>query len=329
MVDIKSIWALQKPSNDELIIKTRIEEVSQFNCFAATNHITGNHLYLMTLSSHTVVPEFNNFKFKGVRIEVFDLNENKELNIYLIDNELKDVFSLFIENIIEDIRDCSTESEAINITSNIIQKWKKLFDKINNQGLNLEQQKGLLGELIFLNKLLENNFSADYILNCWTGPDFDDKDFTIGAVCFEIKFTTSKLPRIKITSERQLDILNVDKLFLVSYVSEKVKENGISLNSIINTIENKISHNSRALKYFKERLETAGYIEEDNDNYNTQYGIKKRYIYQINEEFPRLTNENLPQGIYNTSYYIEISAIEVFRVEFDNIINELKNGKGI
>ena len=325
MLDLKSIWALQKPSKEELIIKTKLDAVPQFDCFAATNHITGNHLYIMSLSSHTIIPEFKNFKFKGVQIEVFDLKESKELNIYLIDSELKDIFSLFIENIIEKIIDLSTENEAITKTSNVIQKWKKLFDKINNQGLTIEQQKGLLGELLFINDLIDNNLNLDYVLNCWTGPDFEDKDFTFGATCFEIKFTTSKIPRIKITNERQLDTTNIDKLFLNCFTCESLKEKGVSLNSVVDTIREKINQNTATLKYFNERLESADYLEEHTENYNAQYGVKTRSVYEVGDSFPKLTNSNLPSGVYDTSYFIENSAIEVFKVDYDKTINELKN----
>jgi hypothetical protein len=325
MLDLKSIWALQKPSKEELIIKTKLDAVPQFDCFAATNHITGNHLYIMSLSSHTIIPEFKNFKFKGVQIEVFDLKESKELNIYLIDSELKDIFSLFIENIIEKIIDLSTENEAITKTSNVIQKWKKLFDKINNQGLTIEQQKGLLGELLFIHDLIDNNLNLDYVLNCWTGPDFEDKDFTFGATCFEIKFTTSKIPRIKITSERQLDTTNIDKLFLNCFTCESLKEKGVSLNSVVDTIREKINQNTATLKYFNERLESADYLEEHTENYNAQYGVKTRSVYEVGDSFPKLTNSNLPSGVYDTSYFIENSAIEVFKVDYDKTINELKN----
>ena len=325
MLDLKSIWALQKPSKEELIIKTKLDAVPQFDCFAATNHITGNHLYIMSLSSHTIIPEFKNFKFKGVQIEVFDLKESKELNIYLIDSELKDIFSLFIENIIEKIIDLSTENEAITKTSNVIQKWKKLFDKINNQGLTIEQQKGLLGELLFINDLIDNNLNLDYVLNCWTGPDFEDKDFTFGATCFEIKFTTSKIPRIKITSERQLDTTNIDKLFLNCFTCESLKEKGVSLNSVVDTIREKINQNTATLKYFNERLESADYLEEHTENYNAQYGVKTRSVYEVGDSFPKLTNSNLPSGVYDTSYFIENSDIEVFKVDYDKTINELKN----
>lgn len=325
MLNLKSIWELQKPSKEQLIVKTRIDLLPQFNCFAATNHLTGNHLFLMELSKNTIIPEFKNSSFRGVRIDVFDLNESKELNIYLIDNELKEIFSLFIENIIEEITKIPTENEAVTITSNIIQKWKKLFDKLHAKGLTLEQQKGLVGELLFLDELIDSGINPDYLLNCWTGPDFEDKDFTLGATCFEIKFTTSKLPRIKITSERQLDTSNIDNLFLNNYISETLKENGISLNSIVDNIREKISNNSATLKYFNEKLESADYFNEDREYYNSQYGVKSRSIYQVNDSFPKLTTDSLPQGIYNTSYYIENSAVEVYKVDLKTIINELKN----
>ena len=67
-----------------------------------------------------------------------------ELHIYLLDNQLKDIFSLFIENILEEISKCITENEALVETSNVVLKWKKLFDKINFQGLTIEKQKGLI-----------------------------------------------------------------------------------------------------------------------------------------------------------------------------------------
>lgn len=314
---------MQKPNKDELIVKTRIEQVTQFNCFAATNHITGNHLFIVELSDVTIIPEFNNFKFKGVEIEVFQLKGTKELNIYLMDIELKEIFSLFIENIIEEITNSATENEAIIFISNVIQKWKRLFDKINNQGLTIVEQKGLLGELMFVKKLIVFGLKPEFVLNCWTGPDFEDKDFSFGAICFEIKFSSSKNPRIKITSERQLDTTNINKLYLSHFSTEKVKENGTSLNSIIKEIRNYISDNTAILKYFNERLELVGYYDEDLDYYHTQYAITALSNYKVTEGFPRLTINNLPSGVFNASYFIESGSIENFKVDLQSILKEL------
>ena len=130
MINIKSIWENQKPTGD-IIIKTRIDEIPHLNCFAATNHITGQHLYIMSVSKIVAIPELKNYHFKGVQIFTIEAENNIELSIYLLDNELKDIFSLFIQNILEDIQKSVSESEALTTTLNVVSKWKKLFDKIN------------------------------------------------------------------------------------------------------------------------------------------------------------------------------------------------------
>lgn len=323
MVNIKSIWDNQNPDGS-LIIKTRIDEVNQFKCFAATNHITGNHIYIMEIAQSTLVPEFKNFKFKGLRIEILDFSTYKEFNIYLLDNQLKDVFSLFIEDIIDRVLISTTENEVLIETSNVVLKWKKLFDKINFQGLTIERQKGLIGELLLFNSLLDEEYSIDALLESWTGPDYNDKDFRFGSFGIEVKLTSSKVPKVKISSERQLDCENLTKLYLVLYVVEEVKDKGFSLNSIIEQIRMKISNNQNALKFFNERLMLVGYFDDDFENYNRQYAFRKRNFYEVVSEFPKLVTSDLPIGLFDTKYNIELSAIQEFLVSNETILELIK-----
>lgn len=323
MVSIKSIWESHVPT-DEIIIKTQLEHVKPFKCFAATNHITGNHLYIFETSKNAKFPEFKNFKFKGLFIEIFEFEDAKELHIYLLDNQLKDIFSLFIENIVEEISKSVTENEALVETSNVVLKWKKLFDKINFQGLTIERQKGLIGELLLFNSLLDEEYSIDALLESWTGPDFNDKDFRFGSFGIEVKLTSSKVPKVKISSERQLDNENLTKLYLVLYVVEEVKDKGFSLNSIIEQIRNKINNNQNALKFFNERLLLVGYFDEDFENYKRQYAFRKRNFYEVSNDFPRLIASDLPIGLFDAKYNIELSAIEQFLVSNESILELIK-----
>lgn len=322
MINIKTLWDNQKPTGD-IIIKTKIIDIPHLNCYAATNHITGQHLYIMSVSKNVEIPELKNFKFKGVEIFHIETDNTFELNIYLLDNELKDIFSLFIQNILEDVVDSVTESEALTKSLNVISKWKKLFDKINFNGLSTEQQKGLIGELLFFNYLLENEKTSSSILNAWTGPDNEDKDFRFGSIGVELKLTSSKYPKIKITNEGQLDTQNLSELFLVLYTVEDVKDNGISLNTLINLIRSKLATNIDELKFFNERLMLIGYFDEDKEHYNKLYSIKKTYCFEVSSEFPKIIKSQLPLGIYNTSYSIEISALENYITEIESIIQKI------
>ncbi len=322
MVNIKSIWETQKPTGD-IIIKTKIEDIPHLNCYAATNHITGQHLYIMSVSKNVEIPELKNYRFKGVEIFIVETDILRDLNIYLLDNDLKDIFSLFVQNILEDIAESVTENEAVTKSLNVISKWKKLFDKINFNGLSLEQQKGLIGELLFINYLLEQGKSSTTLLNAWTGPDFEDKDFVFGATGVEMKLTSSKYPKIKITNEGQLDAQNLNKLFLILYTAEDVKENGFTLNSLVEQTQAKLSANIDELKFFNERLMLLGYFEEDKEHYNKMYSLKKTYSFSVSEGFPKIIKSQLPIGVYNTSYFIELSAVQNFTVEMDEITQNI------
>ena len=325
MINIKSIWENQKPTGD-IIIKTRIDEVPHLNCFAATNHITGQHLYIMSVSKNVVIPELKNYRFKGVEIYSLpnETESNFELYIYLLDNDLKDIFSLFIQNVLEDLEKSVTEKEALTITLNVISKWKRLFDKINFNGLSLEQQKGLIGELLFLNYILDIEKTSGNALNYWTGAEreFEAKEFTLGSVGVEIKFTSSKQPRIKVSNERQLDAENLSEMFLVLYTTEAVKENGFSLNSLIEQTRTKITTEDER-NFFNGKLQLNGYFDEDKEHYGRMYSLKNIFPFEVTSEFPKIIKRQLPLGIYETSYSIEISAVENFIVEIENILAKI------
>jgi hypothetical protein len=113
-------------------------------------------------------------------------------------------------------------------------------------------------------------------------------------------------------------------LYLILYGAEQVKDRGFSLNSIIEQIRNKIAGNHSALKLFNERLILVGYFDEDIENYDSQYALKMNYKYSVDNDFPKLVSSDLATGIYNASYYIELSAIESFMVNVESII-ELVN----
>lgn len=323
MINIKSIWDNQLLTSD-IIIKTKIDDISYLNCFAATNRITGQRLYIMSVSKSLQIPELKNYRFKGVEIFSIELDDSFEFNIYLLDNDLKEVFSMFIQNIIEEISNCNTEKEALNRTLNIVSKWKKLFDKINFNGLSIEQQKGLIGELLFLNYLLNDEKTSANAVNAWTGAeqDFQAKDFTFGSIGVEIKFTSSKQPKIKISSERQLDAENLSELFLILYATEAVKDDGISLNSIIEQTRQKISTEEER-SVFNAKLQLNGYFDEDKEHYGRMYSLKRTFVFKVTSDFPKIVKNQLPLGIYDISYSIEISALENFIVDIQQILEKI------
>lgn len=323
MIDIKAIWDNQLPTGD-VIVKTRIKEIKHLKCYLATDHITGAHLYIMSFSKKIDTKLIKELKFKGVNVFISEDKEHNNLNILLIDNSLKDIFIHFIQNILDEIKDSVTEKEAIDTTLNILVRWKRLFDSLSVRGLTKEQQKGLIGELLFMNFLIESKISEAETLNSWTGPDGEDKDFRFGANGIEVKLTSSKRPRLKITNEGQLDNLNLSSLFIILYAVEKVKDKGVSLNTLVDNVRKYLANNTLLLKFFNDRLMLIGYFDDDREYYNDLYSIVFANCYNVDDDFPRIIKDDLPNGIYDASYHIEISSVENFQIEFDKLIEKIK-----
>jgi hypothetical protein len=171
---------------------------------------------------------------------------------------------------------------------------------------------------------LNNNKTSKNAVNAWTGAEqeFQAKDFTLGSVSIEIKFTSSNQPRIKVSNEKQLDAENLSELFLVLYSTEAVKDNGISLNSIIEQTRQYISTEEER-NIFNGKLQLNGYFDEDREHYGKMYSIKKTFAFVVTTDFPKIVKNQLPLGIFDTSYSIEISAVENFIIELEQILENI------
>ena len=112
-------------------------------------------------------------------------------------------------------------------------------------------------------------------------------------------------------------------MFLILYATEEVKENGFTLNLLIQKTRQKISARLDELKFFNERLLLVGYYDDDADYYNKMYSLKNIFCFTVTPEFPKIIKSQLPLGIYNTSYLIEISAAENFLIEVEKIIHKI------
>ncbi|MBY0486425.1 MAG: PD-(D/E)XK motif protein, partial [Flavobacteriaceae bacterium] len=59
---------------------------------------------------------------------------------------------------------------------------------------------------------------------------------------------------------------------------------------------------------------------EDIENYKRQYAFRKRNFYEVTSDFPKLVASDLPIGLFDTKYNIELSAIEQFLVSNESIL---------
>lgn len=324
MINIKDIWENQidTPAN---IVRTRIAHIQNVDCFAATNQLINRIFFILSIDKNTPIPDLRNYKFQGVEFYVIIINDRVELNIYLMNNDLLDIFSLFIEDLLYGMDEQKDELGCVIHILNKASKWKLLFDRLGNHGLSNEKQKGLLGELLFLQQLLENKETFSSAVHSWISMDLElnSKDFVFETTAVEIKFTSSSHPKVNISSKTQLELTEFSNLYLVVYFAQSSLYNGVSINSLVDFIRNKLgTQNER--DNFNRKLNIIGYFDNDRDLYNQYYIIKNNFIYIVDKNFPKLTSENTSDAICDVQYSIEISAIDQFKTTRENLFLSLK-----
>ena len=328
MINVEKIWK-EQANNEDRYIQKQIFEVNNLQCFLVTNNILRENYFLIS-SSNKLLNIFKDRALlsKGVRIFNIDKGEKGELLIHLLDQELKDVFILFIQNIVNATAGLATEEDVIREIYSVIRRWKKLFEKFGHNLLSEEQEKGLIGELFFIYSALEKKIKERDIIESWDGPSLNDKDFLFRTgKAVEIKLTEAKNPVLKITSERQLDSTNYQSLFIVLFAVEPNNNGSLSLVKLINAIRNKLE-SPEIRSNFNEKLATIGYQDQDAEQYKLTYYIKNTFYFDAtSDRFPKIVSNQLTAGIFNVSYSIDLVVLNNYMIQSEDFFNYITHGK--
>lgn len=326
MSDIREIWKKQSFSNTtQVLIKEKINEVSGLSCYVGTIGLSGAKVFILELSNSIIVHHNYLKRFVGVEIQVLPAIDHSELVIILLENDLSDIFSYFIEDIINDLKTINEENIALLKISSKVNYWKRLFSKITGDILTPQQQRGLYGELFFLNELIEINADKSFIINGWHGPLGANQDFFYNGLAVEVKTSKSNKPTIKISNEYQLDSTGLNELYVQFYKLNEYQGGAETLYRLICGIREQL--NSDMLIQFNEKIEILGINPETEQEYNNiSYSVGFERTYQITENFPRIIRNTLNEAISAVSYEIEPKLCAEFETDITLIFNHITNG---
>lgn len=268
-------------------------------------------------------------KLKDIKIETLPNERDKSkkfLLILLLNKQHKDIFSTLCEDLIFGVSEVPTEQTLVEKLLERLAKWQSLFEKVGKQGLSDEAQRGLYGEIYFLRFLLNNSSDKIYCLKSWLGPEKAIQDFQYSNWAVEVKTTHgNNHQKIHITSERQLDDSIIEKIFLFHLSLDVRVGNGESLNILIDEVSELLNNNTMASNLFKLKLLESGYYDIHNPLYDERgYTIRQENIYRVSGNFPRITENQIPDGVGDVRYSIVLSESEEWRINNYTLINELK-----
>ncbi len=192
-------------------------------------------------------------------------------------------------------------------------RWHHLLRGGGAQGLSLEEQRGLVGELSFLRELVEQ-LGALKAVEAWKGPDESAKDFELPGLFFEIKSRRSAAhPKVRISSEVQLMDIEGARLFLrVQDVDTSLAAEGENLKDHVDSTALLFDDDIMALDIWEQNLAATGYSPDSTEE-ERRWHLGAIRTFEVLDGFPRLVPP-MPQGVEEVGYTIRLDACSNFEL---------------
>jgi hypothetical protein len=328
---IKQIWddlTNDKSAKSGLLFRRYSGEVIP-DVYVALQHPEKILCVYFIISKTTEVNILNFSNLQEIQVDMFASPNDWDKNILifkLLNFDHKDIFAVLCEDLILSIANETNEKKIIREVLNRFEKWKSLFNKIGLQGLKPEEQRGLFGELYFLRNFLikENDYLS--VITTWTGTEKQIRDFQSGTWAVEVKTTKgNNHQKVQISNERQLDTTNLEDLFLYHISIEQQQSSGETLNDILDSVSNILSEDTISLNKFKSKIYEAGYFDIHRILYETLgYHIRQEVFYKVENDFPRIEENDIRMGVGDVKYSIILSQCTPFVISENEVFDTIK-----
>lgn len=173
--------------------------------------------------------------------------------------------------------------------------------------LSHERQLGLMGELWFLDRLMQTNLGVAS-MDCWQGPLHAAQDFHVGDGAVEVKSSlTGGSFLAQINSIDQLDSAK-HPMFLVALRFE-VADNGIDLVGYVAHLRERMAQVGMA-RVFEALILVSGYLDDHAEHYRRKLLVTDARAFAVEAEFPCLRRASVPAQVRKAIYTLDLDALE-------------------
>ncbi|WP_099331460.1 PD-(D/E)XK motif protein [Priestia aryabhattai] len=287
------------------------------NVLIASDHKGFRHILLPLDKIDSAIKDN---KSRGIVVFGRDLQIDEQpnqpfLDVWCIQKDNNNLFNIIANDIVNKIQIGESPVEAVSVTLN---NWRKFWLKGLKPILSENEIKGLFGELWFLYTWLLPK-GKEQIMN-WFGPSGNKYDFESTTFSVEVKTTSSLAGHIhKINGLSQLEIPSNGLLYLFSLIIRNDKKSNYNIPLLVRDIKDILSSNITLLYQFENKLIEAGYLSEYEAEYEDfRFNIVDERMYIVDEEFPKLTANDLvkgiPKGVQNIQYDINLDNCHNFHM---------------
>jgi hypothetical protein len=266
-------------------------------------------------------------KFKSLEVGFRQLDKTT-LVLRLLDSTQTELFHTLCLDVVGAAEQGEDLEDAVALAIRRTRRWSFLLRSGSQSGLSIEEQRGLIGELTFLEELVSElgPFAA---IEAWKGPEGSSKDFEFPGLCIEVKSRRgASRPHVSISSEDQLADVPHAQIFLRVYdVDSAIVPDGLTLHDLVDRMQSRFADDQYTFERWLQLLEATGY-DAANNYAERRWVLGLARTYEVVEGFPRIPVP-LPSGIANVGYSIALETCEPFKclkIQYANLSGVTKRG---
>ena len=278
--------------------------------------------YSFVFSLHTPVQIKDKLSLNGIDITLLSVGGTTSIFLVLKNNNDWPIFLKICLDLCEVTSNITDETLAVKTFCNRLLYWQYFMKRNKENRLTKEEQIGLIGELLFIQKYLMPKYTLLDTMNFWTGADADVQDFFVDGKRVEIKTCMSPSKNeVHISSLQQLYNSECQIYLGVFFlgIANSELESTFSLSSLAKTLAESLQQDTYAHELFVKKLASVGmFLDDDyNDTFYTQNGFKS---YKVEKDFPRITPEDVKIGVTKANYIINLANCTEYETSIDSIL---------
>jgi hypothetical protein len=253
----------------------------------------------------------SNFEVGGMRLSYARAEPDRLLVLSLEDPSRLDLFATVCADVIDVSDDAGNQREALRSLLERLDAWR-IFLREHRSGLGRNEVVGLIGELHVLAALLRLDPAC---LSTWQSPSDGLHDFERMGHSLEVKTALGSAPQVAISNLDQLDTNGIRRLDLVHVRLAEV-EDGPNLGDLIEEIVEILPSTSR--QEFGNALLRRGLMPDDSAaRAAPRAELRAVAAFTVRATFPRLLRTDVPLGVVDAQYVIDLQALRPFACDLD------------
>jgi hypothetical protein len=234
------------------------------------------------------------------------------LSVYLHAGALLPPFTQLCEDLIESSRHTPREQIGSYVVARL-HRWHDLLEGAHVKW-SMSKLRGFIGELRLLDMAAATH-GLETAVGAWAGPYSAPQDFTLPGQWIEVKATYPTARTVRITSSDQLAAPGELLLAVFTFATLVPGHEGISALGLVTALERKLAGDGigAVLLEFGKRLSVLSF-DRTAEYATVTFREDAVHFFEVAGDFPRITPSDMPAGVAEVMYDVELGALTPFEV---------------